>query len=227
VDGAALRSAASSGGLHPMFRGLVRQPPTRAVDAGAGGPALADRLAGLPPPEARQLLLDVVRGHVAGVLGHAGTGPVGTERGLLDMGIDSLTAVELRNRLNRDTGLRLPTTLAFDYPTPAAIAEYLRTEIASGEAAAPRGLVADFDRLEAALARVGVDAAGHARISTRLQDLLWRWTSGPGAAGDRIAEDAAADLATASDDELFQALDGELGATQVDGPGEPGLAQEG
>ncbi|MEN3357457.1 MAG: hypothetical protein V7637_1439 [Mycobacteriales bacterium] len=231
LDAGVLRSAAGSGALHPLLRGLVRRPPARGLDAGADGPELAGRLAGLPVTDQRQLLLDVVRSQVAVVLGYPGPEPVATDRGLLDMGFDSLTAVELRNRLNRATGLRLPTTLAFDYPTPAAIAEYLRAEIAPDGAGSVRSLVAEVDRLEAALTRAAVGDDARARVCERLQDLLWRWTADrdPAGAGPLVpaGKPAAADLATASDEELFQALDGEFGDAPGDRPAGPGLAQRG
>ncbi|HET9625113.1 MAG TPA: beta-ketoacyl synthase N-terminal-like domain-containing protein, partial [Kofleriaceae bacterium] len=93
-------------------------------------------LRGLPAGEHRRAVLEAVRGHVAAVLGHGAAAAVAPEREFRDLGLDSLMAVELRNRLEAAVGKRLPSTLAFDYPTPAALADLLVTELA-GTAAAP------------------------------------------------------------------------------------------
>ncbi|MFI6449649.1 type I polyketide synthase [Kitasatospora sp. NPDC050543] len=94
---------------------------------GRPGP-LAQRLAGLTAKERSGLLLDLVRTEVAGVLGYADAGAVDEGRAFRELGFDSLTAVELRNRLNTVTGLILPSTLVFDYPTVTALAGHLGTE---------------------------------------------------------------------------------------------------
>ncbi|HEY8982330.1 MAG TPA: SDR family NAD(P)-dependent oxidoreductase, partial [Streptomyces sp.] len=116
----------------PLLRGLVSvggpaRPVARtAVQDGSG---LAGRLATLPPADQHQLLLDLVCGHVAPVLGHASAQDIDPEKAFRDMGFDSLTTVELRNRLATATGLRLPATLAFDHPTVSRLATYLRQRL--------------------------------------------------------------------------------------------------
>jgi acyl carrier protein/NADP-dependent 3-hydroxy acid dehydrogenase YdfG len=129
-----LRTTADGTAAVPLLlRGLVRST-LRQV---AAGPVTGDvdglraKLAGSgTPDEQLEIVLDLVRGQAATVLGHGAGHTVDDDRGFLDMGFDSLTAVELRNRLNAATGLRLPPTALFDYPTPATMARHLRDELA-------------------------------------------------------------------------------------------------
>ncbi|WP_063771870.1 type I polyketide synthase [Kitasatospora mediocidica] len=151
LDLRALRAGAAAGRDIPtLLRGLVRtgrQLVRAAAGDGAGG--LAGRLAGLAAAEQEALLLELVRTHAATVLGHAGPEGVKTDTAFRDSGFDSLTSVELRNRLREATGLKLAATVVFDYPTPLAFARYLHAEFGhvAGAVAtsAPTVAVADPD----------------------------------------------------------------------------------
>ncbi|MBB4683799.1 type I polyketide synthase [Amycolatopsis jiangsuensis] len=123
LDLAAVREAAS--GVPPLLRGLVRARTRRAAARGAGTDGLAARLAAVPEADREPLLIDLVRTRVAAVLGRAGADTVEPSRPFSELGFDSLTAVELRNELSAETGLRLPATLVFDHPSPAAVAAFL------------------------------------------------------------------------------------------------------
>ncbi|WP_263247461.1 type I polyketide synthase [Saccharopolyspora rosea] len=129
LDRAALRARDE---IPAMLRGAVR-PRARRTAATA---AAAGRIAALPAEERRAAVLRVVREQVAHVLGHESADAVDTGRAFRELGFDSLTAVELRNRLNAQFDTRLPATLVFDHPTPAAIAEHLAGESGNSQAAA-------------------------------------------------------------------------------------------
>ncbi|MFE9425668.1 SDR family NAD(P)-dependent oxidoreductase [Kitasatospora sp. NPDC006697] len=177
--------------------GVVRRTAAQAAPAAAG-----------PRVWTRPLLLETVRGHVAEVLGHAGAEAVDPARGFGELGVDSLSALELRNRISADTGLRLSSTLTFDYPTPAAIAEHLFAELV-GEEAGALDVEAEVMRLESLLEEAGpVDEDHRARVGMRLRALAARWA---GETGPEPAADGTAGLATATADELFELLDEELG----------------
>ncbi|MEU9942884.1 SDR family NAD(P)-dependent oxidoreductase, partial [Streptomyces lavendulae] len=140
IDVAALAGRAASGSVPPLLRGLVRTPARRAV-RGADGPAdgLARRLARVPAAEQEEVLLELVRTHVASALGYGSGQTVDRSRAFKDLGFDSLTSVELRNRLNEATGLQLPATVLFDHPTPDSLVRRLRTEFAVDPAAPEPG----------------------------------------------------------------------------------------
>ncbi|WP_019075974.1 type I polyketide synthase [Streptomyces hokutonensis] len=132
-DFGVLRGQAVSGELPVLLRNLVRVP-RRVVESGVeeGGPVLARRLAALTETEQNRFLVNLVRTNAATVLGHATPDTISVRRAFKEVGFDSLTAVELRNRLTDATGVRLPATLVFDHPTPAALAQRLRQELLPG-----------------------------------------------------------------------------------------------
>ena len=132
IDLRALRAHAVA--VPPMFAELIKAPTRRRVDdslvAAKSKSALAHRLHGLPEPEQHAVLLDLVRANIATVLGTTTPEAIDPEKAFQELGFDSLTAVEMRNRLKTATGLALSPTLIFDYPTPNSLAGYIRTELA-------------------------------------------------------------------------------------------------
>ncbi|WP_328301310.1 SDR family NAD(P)-dependent oxidoreductase [Streptomyces sp. NBC_00435] len=139
-------------------------------------------------------VLDLVRREVATALGHDDVSAIASTAPFTDLGFDSLTAVELRNRLVAVTGENLPTTLVFDYPTPSTLAEYLRTVVAAKQAAPL------LDQLEA-LMREGVLDPG---ARARLQRLIGGATAGAAVPADEQGEE---DFADAADEDLFALID--------------------
>ncbi|QCX74521.1 Erythronolide synthase, modules 3 and 4 [Streptomyces sp. YIM 121038] len=212
LDTGALAAQAAAGGVPAFLRGLVRTPARRAAAGEGPGPDAADalrgRLAGLPPAQRARVLVDVVRTHAALVLGFPDPAALSTEQPLLDLGFDSLTAVELRNRLRAATGLHLPATLLFDHPTAAAVARHLADEIAPEDGTAGTGpaALAELERLEAAVRDGLPDDAARTALTTRLQGLLE--TLRPGTGPDA---DAVEDRMGSTDDDLFAFIDNELG----------------
>ncbi|MBL1102859.1 type I polyketide synthase, partial [Streptomyces coffeae] len=133
LDLPVLHRQARSQPVPHMLRGLVRGTARRTAEAGSvAGSALARSLAGMTAAEREKALLDLVLSQVAMVLGHSSAHAIAPDRAFKDLGFDSLSSVELRNRLNTATELTLPATLVFDYPTPAALAAHLGAELLGG-----------------------------------------------------------------------------------------------
>ncbi|QFZ24472.1 hypothetical protein EKG83_24430 [Saccharothrix syringae] len=205
LDPVALRAQGDA--LPALLRGLVRVAPRRAAADGAvdGGAALVERLAGLGEPEQDLALLELVLAHVATVLGHADPAALDPGHAFTELGFDSLTAVELRNRLNRATGRRLAATLVFDHPTPVALAGHLRRELI-GTAPTPDEVVsAEIDRLGRALAPLVADPGVRDRAADRLHALLARWAEPTGGEADEV------DIESSSVEQLLDFVDREFG----------------
>ncbi|MEV7250596.1 SDR family NAD(P)-dependent oxidoreductase, partial [Streptomyces cyaneofuscatus] len=190
----------------PLLRALVPASGRRA--ASADGASFAQRLAELSDTDRRTYMLDLVRGEVAGVLGFRDADAVDAGRAFQELGFDSLTAVELRNRLGAAAGVRLPATVVFDHPTPTALAGFLLAKAAPDSATERRApALAELDRLEEILATVA-DDEGRATVTVRLQTILARWME---AWGTPAGSEPVASLEEASTDELLDFIDNELG----------------
>jgi hypothetical protein len=124
-------TAGADGAVPPLLSGLLTGS-RRTVTAEETRGDLAGQLAGLAPEAQRERVLETVRSLAGRVLGHRPGSAVGADQAFKDLGFDSLLAIELRNRLGAETGLRLPATLVFDHPTPAAVAGHLCTALGLG-----------------------------------------------------------------------------------------------
>ncbi|MFD7618096.1 type I polyketide synthase, partial [Streptomyces sp. NPDC059802] len=171
---------------------------------------LRQRLAVLPEEEQEAELVELIRQQAASVLGYASVGDIEAGRAFREMGFDSLMAVELRNRLTRATGLRLPAGFVFDYPNAASAARLLRQDIFRDGAASGDSLLTELDKLEASLVTSEPDALTRTRVAVRLQAFLAKWqgeeTESAAAEGGVLGQ-----LESASDDELLSFINREMG----------------
>nr|WP_172382011.1 type I polyketide synthase [Streptomyces sp. MNP-20] len=192
----------------PVLSGLVRTTSRRAAQAG-GDPAAAlrERLAALTPGERTSALTDLVCAQVAAVLAFPGPEAVDERRAFTELGFDSLTAVDLRNRLNAATGLRLPATLVFDYPTLLDLVGHLTGALAADEPGGVAPLLAELSRIEASLAAIKPGDDEDDRVGARLSALLAAWRDSRADAVPQTADD----LDAATDDEVFDLLGKEFG----------------
>ncbi len=209
LDLKALARAASEtpGAGASLLRGLVRGPARRANALANGAASFAERLAKLPASDRGPWVLEFVRSEIAAVFGLSGGAAVAEERPLKELGLDSLTAVELRNRLARATGLRLPATLLFDFPTAAAVAGRVLKDCAPTEVKAnpEADVLRALERLERAIASLPEAQKAHPAVASRLQAIVARWAGEPQKPGEETSK-----IAGATDEELFQLLDEEL-----------------
>jgi acyl transferase domain-containing protein len=213
IDTASLRALASAGVLPPLFHGLIRMPRKRVQAAGVLTRLLAER----PEAEHEGLVLELVRSQVATVLGHASPHEVEPQRAFQEMGLDSLAAVELRNRLSVVAGLQLPATVVFDYPSAAGIAAKLLAEAGAGaEGGEEPGELEVREllmKLETTLSSLEPADGVRERASTRLRALLVSLSDPDSSEAGGSAED----LASMSHEEMFELIDEEFGGRE--GPG--------
>ncbi|WP_344535917.1 beta-ketoacyl reductase, partial [Streptomyces albiaxialis] len=237
----ALRALAATGGrangTGPGAGARIRRSAAPAVRAEPED--WHSRLAGLSAGERYRVLLNLVRGDVATVLGHADPELVPEEASFKDLGFDSLTAVELRNRLGAATGLRLPPALIFDYPRVGALAGELlervapRDETAEGDAGPPAAyelepVLDELARLEGTLGAAALKGGDARAVTSRLEALLSRWRAAQAEAGAAAVNGdggngsgsdgsndtgAATQLQDATADQLLNFIDNELGAS--------------
>ena len=203
LDLPAVRSQGTT--IPAMLRGLVRTPARSGPGGGpiAGADSLRRRLANLSEAAQQDLLVALVTTQTAAALGYGADDAVDEDRAFQELGLDSLTAVELRNRLNAATGLKLPTTLAFDHPKPAAVARFLRAGLSVGGKDSGPAL-GELDRLETALAALAEDDTGRETVVSRMTAFLSRLAREKAESADLVA----ARLDAATDEELFAMLDG-------------------
>ncbi|WP_282550062.1 SDR family NAD(P)-dependent oxidoreductase, partial [Streptomyces rochei] len=207
----AMRGAAPED-LPPLFRSMVRsgRRTAAATDAAGAAAALGAELAGLDAADRVRRVTDLIREQAARVLGHASPKAVDVTREFRELGLDSLTALELRNHLSTATGLRLPATLVFDYPTPTALAEHFVSELTGDDTPQGPSLLAELDRLDALLAAAAddPDEITRAGLALRLGRMLDKVRA---TAPDPTGPDVADDFESASADEVLAFIDNELG----------------
>ncbi|SIO86179.1 Malonyl CoA-acyl carrier protein transacylase [Nocardiopsis sp. JB363] len=181
--------------LHPVETAVA--PASVEATPETPGADLRGRLSGAGRGERVRVLTELVCEHVAAILGYRSGDAVPSDRGLKDLGMDSVTAVELRNRLSALTGVRLPSAVAFDHPTCDALARHVEERVFGS---AEQVVLERLDGLTAALDEYeGQDGS---LVADRLRALLGRLDqSRPGDS----------DLETASKEELFALIDETLG----------------
>jgi acyl carrier protein len=178
--------------------------------ADVGQQELTRRLAGLPKARQVQVLADLVRAGAASVLGHASADSITADRAFGDLGFDSLTSLEMRQHLAAVTGLKLPATLLFDYPTPVQLAEHLWVEAFAAQSG-HRPVLDELDRLAALLSSIARNDVNRSDITARLEAITQEFRAEP-------AKDAAAEyeLQTATNDEMFDLVEQELRDSDFD-----------
>jgi acyl carrier protein len=168
---------------------------------------LLGTLRGLSEGDRLPHLVTLVVAETAAVLGHTDASRIDPHKGFFDLGLDSLMSLDLRRRLQRATGIKLPATVAFDHPSPHHLAGRLREELL--EDVAPPVLAA-IAQLESALSAPAANDGEREEVEARLRALLSKWSNGAG-----MVEPVVEDLRAATDDELFDLIDRNLAGRTV------------
>jgi NADP-dependent 3-hydroxy acid dehydrogenase YdfG len=210
LDLAAVRRAAGTMPVPGVWRRLLGDSgPDSSSDTSDAGAALARQLADVTESDRQRVLVDLVRAEASAVLGHSSPAAVEPTRAFKDLGFDSLTAVELRNRLGLRTGLRLATTLVFDHPTAERLALELGRRLEPTEATADEEALRHLAKLEALLGSVDADGAAAHDLRTGLRRALAKLADGD-AAALRSVEDQ---LAGADAEQVLDFIDREFGSS--------------
>jgi polyene macrolide polyketide synthase len=207
LDNVALRARTDT--VPALLRGLAPQA-RRTASAGPAKTATVD-LAGMSPADQHTYVLDLVRGQIAAVLGHAGAVEIAPDRPFTELGFDSLSAVEFRNGLSALTGVRLPATLVFDHPSPNELAEHLRGQLAPATVAGPAAILADLERLAATIGDLDFSDELAEQVGARLDILRTRWNALRRAPEEKGGDEQKFDFESASDEDVFDLLDKQLG----------------
>ena len=216
-DLAAVRARAEAGGEVPaVLRGLVRPPRPATAPTAAGpdetgaapqapaGGGFADRLAGLDRAAAATAVRDLVRSLVATALGHDSPAAVDMDAPFSELGLDSLTGVELRNRLGTETGLRLPATLVFNQPTVNGVADYLLNELVPAPPPPDQVLQHALDQVAAHLDGADAQPKERDKVVAVLQAGMTRFGA------KRTGGDALASRNLTSDEDIFHFIENQL-----------------
>ncbi|MCK9921348.1 SDR family NAD(P)-dependent oxidoreductase, partial [Frankia sp. AgPm24] len=213
LDRARFVDAFTAARPRPLVDRLATLADAAQADDGAAAAVapLAARVAVVPSAGRAAVLLEALSAEAGAVMGHPGPLELDEELTFLQVGFTSLLGVELRSRLAAVTGLRLPSTLIYDYPTPATLVAHLLERLGgTDDQPSGGGILASLRTLEEALGRAPDDEAIREEIAGRLETLVWRWREFAGGAVEDAATSDGDDLDTVTDDDIFELLDREL-----------------